>query len=846
MQLTLLERKLFDHFIWETPKGILANFLSALLILILFWGRWQTSFWVWLGLFFGVMVYRLVIYWLYKRNVLESTVAFNLTYIGIGATAIIWVLSLWMVFRDVGIEYKVFIGFIIGGLSAGAVAIFSMIYRFSVTFVTITLLVTAIWFLSADTRIEQIMGVGTLILYGYLLQVAKVFSRNYRSLSALSHQKEMLLQKYEKRNNELKLIFENTPMGIFFYDRDFNVIDANENLLKLLGVTKAELTRFRLTNIKNMEVLRAIRNAVETGETQYFEGEYTPVLSDRTIFIRLVTNPVKDKNGKIIGGLGIMEDIDEEIKTKQRLHNYAQFYLTNPNPLFQVDCITKKILIENDAMRSLRQRILNWSEFVERICKTREGNIEERIGDRYYTFDIVAVQNKLRNVYVRDVTLEKRAKEEAEFFAYYDELTKLPRKKVFTEFMKKAQKHAQRYERLNALLFIDLDDFKKINDTYGHSMGDEFLVQIANRMRKNLRGVDVITRLGGDEFAVLLTDLPGDEENAKERVERVVQKILHAIGEPIVVGDVTIKAAASIGIVLFREQACDEVFKNADLAMYEAKNSGKNRYKIFDEEVYIRFLHKNKLFGELEKAILANDFELHFQPVVRLVDNTCVGAEALIRWRYRQRKLLYPNTFIRCAEEGEQIYKITMWAIKEVARFTMELKQLERVSVNLSMKDLQNERFVEDIMRLIKSEDVDPERMMFEITETFALESYSEIASRVKRLKDLGFRVAIDDFGTGYSSMYYLKHLDVDTIKIDKIFIDAIEKNQKDRILTGTVIDLAKLLEIETIAEGVERPEQLDILKSQGCDKAQGYLFAKPMPPKEFANYLASASVAND
>lgn len=846
MKLSIFEQELFDQFIQESPKGILANFLAALLILFLFWNRWQPGFWVWMGLFSGAMLYRLAIFWLYKQNVINRVVAFNLTYVGIVATAIVWVLALWLVFQNVGIEYKVFIGFIIGGLSAGAVAIFSMVYRFSVTFVTITLLLAAIWFLSADTRIENIMGLGTLILYAYLLQVAKVFSRNYRNLLALSHQKETILKKLEQSNNELKLIFENTPMGIFFYDSHLNVIDANENLMKLLGVQKDALARFNLARIEDKNVRDAIQKAVEKGEPQHYEGAYTTALSGKQIYIRLITNPVKDRSGTILGGLGMMEDIEEEIKTKQRLHNYAQFYLANPNPLFQIDCKSKKILIENEAMQNLRRRILHWQELVESICTGDEERVETRVGERFYAFDIVRVNENCSNVYVRDVTLEKRAKEEAEFFAYYDELTKLPRKKVFTEFMKKAQKHAKRYDRLNALLFIDLDDFKKINDTYGHSVGDEFLVQIANRLRKILRGVDVITRLGGDEFAVLLTDLPGNEEEAKERVEHVVQKILHTINDPLVIGDITIKAAASVGIALFRDESIDEVFKNADLAMYEAKNEGKNRYKFYTEEIRIRYLEKNRLFSELERAILANDFVLYLQPVVRLEDGACVGAEALMRWRYRQNTLLYPDIFIKFAEEGQHIYKLTMWAIKEASRHAENLDQIERISVNLSMQDLQNERFIDDIRRLIETEGVDPKRLMLEITETIALEDYVQIASRVERLKDFGFRIAIDDFGTGYSSMYYLKHLDVDTIKIDKTFIDAIEKNRKDRILTGTVIDLAKLLGLKTIAEGVERKEQLDILKSQGCDKAQGYLFAKPMPPKDFVEYLAAAPVAHD
>ncbi len=846
MQPTTFEQELFDQFIQESRKGILANILAALLVFMLFWGVWTPKLFVWLGLFGGVLFYRLGACWLYKSGRVSREVAFNLTYLGIIFTALVWVAALWLVFADARLEYKVFIGFIIAGLSAGAVALFSMIYRYSVTYVTITLLAVSAWFLLADTRIEHIMGVGTLILYAYLLQVAKVFSHNYRNLLALAHQKETILQNYIKSNNELKLIFENTPMGIFFYDTDLKILDANENFAKLIGVQKEELIGFDLGRIRNNAAAEAIRKALSTGKRQQFEGDYITTLTNKKICVRLVTNSVRDGRGNIVGGIGMMEDIEEEVQTKQKLHNFAQFYLANPNPVFQIDCSSKRISIENEAAKQLRGRIGYWDHLVERLCQTRQQSIEERIGKKYYEFDIVPTEHGRRNIYVKDITLEKRAQKEAEFFAYYDELTKLPRKKVFKEFIKKAQKHATRYNRYNALLFVDLDDFKKINDTFGHSVGDEFLVEVAGRMRKILRGVDVITRLGGDEFAVLLSDLPGVEEDARARAEHVVRKILDALAEPMQIDDIPLKASASIGIALFRDEESEEVFKKADMAMYEAKKEGKNSYRFFTEEVRLRYLHKNKLFSELEHSILQNDFLLHLQPIIRAHDGKCIGAEALMRWHYHQNTILYPDLFIKFAEEGQHIYKLSLWAIKEASRLASSLPGIERISVNLSMKDLQNERLVEDIIKLMETEGVEPARLMLEITETIALEDYVQISKRVEELRALGFKVAIDDFGTGYSSMYYLKHLEVDTIKIDKSFIDALEVSHKDRVLTSTIIDLAKLLGLHTVAEGVEREGQYEILKDQGCDKVQGYLFARPMPPQDFERYLAAAGVADD
>ena len=837
MKLSALELELYEELDKNIYKGVFANFIAAFLLFLLLWPQFPPYFFAWFVSLSIVMMIRALVTYLYNKQKIQKFRAVLFSFIGIVLSALIWVAAVWLFFPHISLQQRTFMAMILMAMSAGFASSFASIKVFGITYISITLFGLALQLFLDGTKEEMLLGVGVMVLYGYLYNVVETTSKMYRNLITLSHQKEILLEQYEKNNTELKLIFENTPIGIFFYDKDLRIIDANSNLANLLGIAHKKFRNFDLTTLQAPEILYILRSTLETGMPYKFEGEYTIAGLKKKLAIRLMTNPVKDREGVVIGGLAMIEDIAKELATKRQLENFAQFYLENPNPVFQVDCEKGAITIQNSAAKHLLGQ-LNKKSLLHKICMSASTTLEEHIGVKVFSFDVVPIDEKRKNVYGKDVTEQKRAQQEAEFFAYYDELTKLPRKKLFLEFIKKAQKLAKRYGTYNALLFIDLDNFKRLNDMYGHTFGDMFLVAVANRFLEILRGEDVITRLGGDEFAVLLQNLSTDKEEAKQKAQKVAKKILATLKKPIVIEGIQVHSSASIGIVLFQDEDAETLFVNADMAMYEAKRQGKESYYFFDERIKQENVYKNSLALALEDAIEKGDFIVYFQPIVGLFTST-ISAEALIRWMYKG-KLISPALFIPLAEERKVISHLSRIVLRKASAFAIHEHRIERVAVNLSTIDLHNPQFFEWLQEDIDNRIIDPVKIELEITETLALEDYVTVKERIQELKSLGFRIAIDDFGTGYSSMYYIKHLAIDTIKIDKTFVDQLEHDKKEFALTSSIIHMAHLLGLKTVAEGVERKEQLALLRQLQCDKVQGFFIAPPMSKEEFRSYLDS------
>lgn len=834
MKLSAVDLELFEELNKNILKGVFANFLTAILLWILLWPQIPPLFYYWFAALSGVMLFRGLVWFAYKAKKVQKYTALLLTYGGIVASALVWVGAVWLFFPEMTLQQRTFLAVIIMAMSAGFASSFAMIKLFGVTYISLTLSLLALKLFMDGTKEEMLLGVGAMVLYGYLYNVVETTARIYKNLVALTHQKEILLEQYEKNNAELTLIFENTPMGIFFYNANMHIVDANANLAKLLDIPRRKFHNFDLNNLKSPEIVYILRSTLETGLPYKYEGEHT-IGQHKKLAIRLMTNPVKNRDGKVIGGLGMVEDISKELATKRQLENFAQFYLENPNPVFQVDCKREMVTIQNTAAKELLQE-LNSANLLQKICLSASTTIEEKVRSKVYAFDIVTIDKERKNVYGKDVTEQKRAQQEAEFFAYYDELTKLPRKKLFVEFIKKAQEHAKRYGSYNALLFIDLDNFKRLNDMYGHTFGDMLLVSVAKKLMQVLRGEDVVTRLGGDEFAVLLHGLASQKKEAQEKAQKVAQKILHTLREPLIIEGIQVHTSASIGIVVFQQEDIESLFVNADMAMYEAKRQGKERYYVFDEKIKEETIYKNRLVFALEEAIESGDFVVYFQPIVSL-NSATVGAEALVRWLHKG-KLIAPSIFIPLAEERKLISHITRTVMRKASHFAINEHRIERVSVNLSALDLHNKQFFTWLREDIDKGLIDPVKMELEITESLALEDYLSVKEKILELKSLGFRIAIDDFGTGYSSMYYIKHLAIDTIKIDKTFVDQLERDKKEFALTSSIIHMAHLLGLKTVAEGVERKEQLELLRQLQCDRVQGFYIAPPMSAQELEQFL--------
>ena len=429
--------------------------------------------------------------------------------------------------------------------------------------------------------------------------------------------------------------------------------------------------------------------------------------------------------------------------------------------------------------------------------------------------------------------------------AYHDPLTDLANRTLFAERVG----YALQSERIRpiAVVFLDLDDFKKINDSLGHAAGDELLVQVASRLQLSLREEDVAARLGGDEFAVLLEDLPSADE-----AQRAAERLLLSLSGPIDVGDRLVTVRASVGVAVGQPGAstAQELLRNADVAMYIAKGQGKGCVRLFEAAMHTALMERLQLETELERAVEMAELELHYQPIVSLESGRVSGFEALVRWNHPTRGLLPPDAFIPLAEETGLIKGIDRWVLLKAC---VQGKAWQRqfaaddpltVAVNLSARQLEDERSIDLVKLALEVSGLDPESLVVEITESFVLKDEVVGARRLAALRELGVRVAIDDFGTGYSSLSYLRRLPVDVLKIDRSFIDGLGRSDEDAALVQAILRLARSLNLETIAEGVERPDQRATLADMHCTLAQGWHFSRPLVHEEMEVLLASRTSA--
>jgi diguanylate cyclase (GGDEF)-like protein/PAS domain S-box-containing protein len=436
----------------------------------------------------------------------------------------------------------------------------------------------------------------------------------------------------------------------------------------------------------------------------------------------------------------------------------------------------------------------------------------------------------------RDVSERKLFEEQLTHQAFHDAITGLANRALFRDRVEHALERQIRDDHSVAVLFLDIDDFKTINDSLGHAAGDELLTMVGDRLRGCLRAADTAARLGGDEFGVLL------EETGYTRAAEVAQRVMDALESPMQVERKEVFVRASIGIAIGDSdrkgmKGAEELLRNADVAMYSAKNQGKNRYQMFQPEMHATVLKRLELKADLQRAVENQEFTVHYQPVVVLETGIISGVEALVRWNHPERGLVPPLEFIPLAEETGLIVPIGRWVLHEACRQAVALHQQFpsgpplTMSVNLSARQLQHEGLVEEVRTALATTGMDPGSLVLEITETVMAQDSDMATLRLSELKGLGVLLAIDDFGTGYSSLNYIRQFPVDILKVDKSFIDGINEDGEESALTAAIIKLASTLQLRPVAEGIERVEQLDKLLELRCDLGQGYYFARPLDP---------------
>ena len=438
----------------------------------------------------------------------------------------------------------------------------------------------------------------------------------------------------------------------------------------------------------------------------------------------------------------------------------------------------------------------------------------------------------------------KEAESSLMFFANHDALTGLPNRAMFNQRLALALARAHRYGKMAAVLFIDLDRFKIINDTLGHDAGDRLLKQLAERLRVSLREADTVGRQGGDEFVVLIEDLTDSNQ-----VTGVAQKMLETIAEPYLIAGQEFHVTASIGISVYPEDGNDQqaLLKNADIAMYRAKERGKNNYQFYSAQMNLHSFERLALETSLRHAVERNEFVLHYQPKVNMRSGRITGVEALVRWQHPELGMVPPAQFIPLAEEMGLIVQIGEWVLRTAcsdARGWLDqgLPAIS-VAVNLSARQFDRDDLVLSIMNVVRETGFDPRSLELEITESTVMHSADRAAGVLRQLKGIGVRVAIDDFGTGYSSLGYLKRFPIDSVKIDRSFIIDIPEDKDDVAITCAVIAMAHSLRLKVVAEGVETAEQYAFLREQDCDEIQGYYFSQPVEAAALAPLLAQPSV---
>lgn len=442
-----------------------------------------------------------------------------------------------------------------------------------------------------------------------------------------------------------------------------------------------------------------------------------------------------------------------------------------------------------------------------------------------------------------DVSQQKEAKENIYRLAFYDPLTQLPNRRLLMDRLSSALVNSQKNKTYGAIFFIDLDNFKTLNDTKGHDFGDLLLTEVSSRLCSSVRQNDMVARFGGDEFLVVLEDISADEELATQGALRVAEKVCQAISHTYELKGYRYHCTASVGIsILSGEDNIHEVLRRADTAMYQAKQTGRNTYCLFDPHMQEMIERKAGLAADLRTAISQNQFMLYYQVQVDAQQHA-YGAEVLLRWLHPVRGLVPPEQFISVAEETGLILPIGHYVLNAACQQLKEWEQHEytrdlMLSVNISIRQLCQEDFVEQIRDILESTKINPARLKIELTESLIMEGASDNVQKMLALQQLGIHFAMDDFGTGYSSLVHLKRLPLKQLKIDRSFVGNIVHDPNDAVIVKAIIAMAAALDLQVIAEGVETPEQMEILRQYGCTAFQGYLFSKPLPVEEFQGLL--------
>jgi diguanylate cyclase (GGDEF)-like protein/PAS domain S-box-containing protein len=700
-------------------------------------------------------------------------------------------------------------------------------------------------------------------------------SANFRDITERK-QREGKLKAAEKKYRD---IFNGAIEGVFRHDLEGKPLAVNPSLARILGYKSPEELLSLVKDVRR-DVwadpdLRA-RLAEQVDQDGVVRGVECQLKrkDGSLVWVSLSGHRVPAEDGQTSHLEGFMEDITEHKRAEEALRSsearYRSVFQTSLDGIainrlsdgmyidvnkafldltgYQREEILGKTSLELGIWADLNDR-KQWVELLQRRRLIRDVSVRlrKKSGEVFWTLNsssLIEVEgDRWVLTAVRDVSAAKAAEDEIRSLAFYDTLTGLPNRRLVTERLRQTLAASSRNRRMGALLFIDLDNFKTMNDTLGHKTGDLLLQEVGRRLSACLRENDTVARLGGDEFVVIAEDLSESAEDAAPQARSIATKILNAILEPYLLGDRECLSSSSIGITLFGnpDDTVDDILQQADIAMYQAKSAGRNTVRFFSPALQAAVNARAALEDDLRLAIKTGQFALYYQPQVTrgMVD----GVEALIRWNHPLRGLVPPNDFIPQAEESGLILSIGNWvlesACKQIAVWSKRKETASMsVAVNISAREFRSPEFVDRVLKVLDTSSADPHNLRLEITEGMLVENFEDVIAKMTTLRTYGVRFSLDDFGTGYSSLLYLKRLPLDRLKIDRAFVRDMLTDSTSGAIARTVISLSKAMELSVIAEGVESEEQREFLVSLGCHSFQGFLISHPLPIEEFESWF--------
>ncbi|MGA7673344.1 MAG: PAS domain S-box protein [Nitrolancea sp.] len=681
-------------------------------------------------------------------------------------------------------------------------------------------------------------------------------------------------------DEKYRSLVDNANDVIITYDASGQIIFANQMFMKRYGYDYQETMQLSVLDLVHPDDVGWVRDYFEQrGRGEAVPGAYqlrTLTKDGSIVYIDVNTSPIVNADGRPAAIQAIIRDVSERHLAERLLaeseQRYRSLFYHNPDAVFSLDP-SGRCLAANPACEEITgytsDEILSrpWSAFiVNEDLKPTLRHFTRSVRGEPQTFEVsivrksgqrarlsvttvpIMVGDQIVGIYgiAKDETERRALEEELAHQAFHDSLTHLPNRMLFLDRLQQALSRTERSQSMLAVLFLDLDNFKVINDSLGHEVGDQLLMNVAERLRGSMRGGDTAARLGGDEFILLL-----DQIHSVHEAERVAQRVHEVLKEPFFVGQREVFVTPSIGIAVSTssDDRPDDLLRNADVAMYRAKRNGRGCYEIFDPLMHTHVMQRLELEHHLRQAIERREFLVYYQPKLDLKTGRIVEMEALIRWQHPELGLVPPAEFIPLAEETGLVIPIGRWVLHEACsqmqdwRLRFRGHAPERVSVNLSAVQLRMPSLIDDIAATLDETGLDPSCLCLEITESAVMDNADLAMITLASLKQLGIELAIDDFGTGYSSLSYLKRFTVDVLKIDQSFVEGIDQDEENAVIVGVTIRLAHALGMKVVAEGVETKPQLDRLKELDCDLAQGYYVARPLPANSIGALIGSGTV---